>query len=316
MANKKYRAGERVEFTVSFPLGARPLLPYVASHLGVCARRAERLFTLGAVRLDGRTLAADSAAALPRGARFEIVIPENWVPQLAAREMPLDILYEDEHLLAVNKPAGIVVHPARGHLDGNTVQNGVLFRYRDDPNPDKTIAPPHRLDKDTSGVLLFSRTGESYRALCAMMKNYAAEKTYLAITDGDPRWETLTVDLPLGDHPTIYGIGAVVDLRDGGKPARTDFRVLRRGTWRGNPWALVEARPHTGRAHQIRLHLQARGLPLAGDGDYNLCPRIRFPRQALHASALAFAHPFTGAPLNLTAPLPADMEKFINAGNS
>ncbi|MBP5232159.1 MAG: RluA family pseudouridine synthase, partial [Planctomycetes bacterium] len=136
-------------------------------------------------------------------------------------------------------------------------------------------------------------------------------KTYLAICDGEPKWDACAVDAPLGDHPLIYGIGAVVELRDGGKPARTEFRVLQRGEWRGNPWALLEARPRTGRAHQIRLHLQSLGLPLIGDGDYNLCPRIRFPRQALHAAALAFAHPFTGAALEIRAPLPEDMRRFV-----
>lgn len=302
-----YQAGEIITITIPKNLSARSLLSYVASRSSLNIRRAAKLFHRHAVQIDGAIIKIDDLKTLPRGTIIKIIIPENWLPHLAATPIDLDIIYEDDYLLALNKPAGIVAHPARGHLHGHTLQNGVLHYYRDIVATDKVIAPPHRLDKNTSGVLLFSRTHESYRRLCALMAKRAVHKTYLAIAEGVATWDNLTVDVSLGWHAEIYGVGAIVPIENGGKKAITEFHVLQRGA----NWTLIEARPQTGRSHQIRLHLRHCGLPIIGDRDYNLHSRINFPRQALHASALSFIHPFTNQAINITAKLPVEMQEFI-----
>ncbi|GHS91153.1 pseudouridine synthase [Planctomycetales bacterium] len=298
----RYQTGEKITFTVNRPLGdARPrrLCDYVAARLGISGKRADRLGALGAVKFNGETVAEKTARPVTRGDVFTIEIPADWLPHLVETPMALAILYEDEFFIAVNKPSGILVHPARGHAFGDSLQNGVLWHYRADRRPDKTIAPPHRLDKDTSGAMLFSRSQKSYIALCRMFKNREVRKTYWALVEGSPPWDATTADAPLGVHPQNPTIGAVVA---DGKTARTEFIVKRRGA----KMSLVEASPHTGRAHQIRLHLQHLGYPIIGDRDYNPDSAIAFPRQALHALSLAFVHPLTGTPLTIAAPLAAD----------
>ncbi len=223
---------------------------------------------------------------------------------MAAAEMPLDILHEDERLAVLNKPAGSVVHPARGHLDCRTLQNGMRHRYRRLlALPETTLGSPHRLDKDTSGAIVFALDRTAYVSLVEQFASGLPHKEYLAVVDGAPDFDELSCQSPLGADPERKGLGTVVPREAGGKAARTDFTVLERG--RG--WALVRAVPFTGRPHQIRIHAASLGLPLAGDRDYNRRgEQAAFPRQALHASGLTFVHPGTGARLRVEAPLPDD----------
>jgi 23S rRNA pseudouridine1911/1915/1917 synthase len=230
---------------------------------------------------------------------------------MAATEMPLDILHEDDHLVVLNKPPGVVVHPARGHLDNQTLQNGMRSRYSHLlAKRETTIGSPHRLDKDTSGAIVFALTRTAYASLVDQFSRALPHKEYLAVVDGDPDFAELSCRSPLGSDAERKGLTAVVPLEQGGKTARTDFRVLRRG----GGWALVNAVPHTGRPHQIRIHAASLGLPLAGDREYNeRWERLGFPRQALHAAALTFRHPATGEALRVEAPPPEDFRLALAA---
>lgn len=310
MTRPRFVPGSTVVFKVKNRSGKKPLAAYLATRLGVVTTWAEDLVKGGHVKLDGTPSQPDDFINLSAGPHdIEVFFPNNWPKHMAATEMPLDILYEDEHLLVINKPPGIVVHPARGHLDNQTLQNGVRHRYRHLLGREETtLGSPHRLDKDTSGAIVFALTRSVYIHLVDQFAASAPHKQYLAIFDGKPNWTEYVCDRPLGSDPERKGLGTVVSETEGGKTARTDFTVIETG----RDWALVRAVPHTGRPHQIRIHAASLGFPLAGDRDYNSLPeRLPLPRQALHAAGLAFTHPATGLPLRVEAPLPADMHEAL-----
>ncbi len=300
--------------TVTFTLRPRPGPPrdaaaYAAVRLAVPAEWVAPLVREGRVAVDGRTVGPGGLVDLARAAELRIRLPDAWPPHLACVDMPLAVLHEDEDILVLDKPPGVVVHPARGHLDNRTLANGVRHRYRADiGRPGVTLGAPHRLDKDTSGVIVFARTTAAYMALVRQFAAREPHKEYLALVDGVPAFAHTTVRAPLGTDPENPKRGAVVPEHVGGKPASTDFHVLAHqdGT------ALVRAVPHTGRAHQIRLHLAHLGHPVRGDRDYNPLDgngapsSNRPPRQALHAAALTLPHPITRQRLRLESPWPAD----------
>jgi 23S rRNA pseudouridine1911/1915/1917 synthase len=222
--------------------------------------------------------------------------------------MPIDVVYEDEHLLVVNKPAGLVVHPAPGNWSG-TLLNGLLARDA------KALLVPragivHRLDKDTSGLMVVARERATMDALVAMIAARSVHRQYLAVAHRP--WAGAaqrTVQEPIGRDPRNRLRMAVVDLAShAGKPARTDIRRLD-GTADG---CLVECTLHTGRTHQIRVHMASLGHPLVADALYGGVPVGAMQRQALHAFRLAFSHPVTGEPLELRAPLPGDMRDALS----
>lgn len=283
---------------------------YVAVRLAVPVEWAAPLLRDGRVDVDGRTMAPGDAIDLSCAKELVIRLPEAWPPHLACVEMPLDVLHEDGHILVIDKPPGIVVHPARGHLDNRTLANAVRHRYRQDiGRPGVTLGAPHRLDRDTSGVLVFARSTLAYRELVRQFTAREPRKEYWALVDGVPDFERTTVDLALGTDPEHPKRGAVVAEEAGGKSARTDFFVI--GAL--GDGALVRAIPHTGRAHQIRIHLAYLGYPVRGDRDYNprddnglYCCEGRPARQALHASALELRHPATGLWLRFESPWPKD----------
>ena len=310
MSRPRFVPGSTVVFKVKNRSGKKSLAAYLASRLGVVEAWADDLMKGGHVRLDGKTSRPGDSINLSAGPHaIEVFFPDTWPKHMAATAMTLDVLHEDDHLLVINKPSGIVVHPARGHLDNQTLQNGVRHRYRHLlGREDTTLGSPHRLDKDTSGAIVFAITRDAYVHLVAQFTSSTPHKQYLAIFDGKPDWTECVCDSPLGNDPERKGLGTVVSPTDGGKSARTDFTVVEAG----RDWALVRAVPHTGRPHQIRIHAASLGFPLAGDRDYNPSPeRLSLPRQALHAAGLAFTHPATGRRLAVTAPLPQDMAEAL-----
>lgn len=305
MTRPHFIPGSTVSFTVKNRSGKKRLAAYLASRLGVVETWAEALVRGGHVRLDNLPAGPDDTINLSAGPHSLMVyFPHDWPRHMAATEMPLDILYEDEHLAVLNKQAGMVVHPARGHLDSQTLQNGMRHRHRNLLHlPETTIGSPHRLDKDTSGAIVFALSRVVYADLVEQFASGKPHKEYLAVLDGTPDFTTVSCRSAIGPDPERKGLGTVVMDESAGKAARTDFRILRRG----DGWALAAAVPHTGRPHQIRIHASSLGLPLAGDRDYNdHHERLGFPRQALHASALSFRHPVTHDILRVEAPLPAD----------
>jgi 23S rRNA pseudouridine1911/1915/1917 synthase len=212
------------------------------------------------------------------------------------------IAYEDEHLLIVDKAAGLVVHPARGHSEGTLAQLLADSARGGDPERAGIV---HRLDRDTSGLLVVARSEEAHRALQAALARRQIAREYLALVQGRPPARTGTIEAPVGRSPrarTRMSIGGA-----GAREARTHFTLERAlaGT------SLLRMRLETGRTHQIRVHLGAVGLPVCGDPVYGLAGVFGLERQFLHACRLAFEHPITGARVDVSSPLPADLQRAL-----
>ena len=309
MPRPRFVPGAVVRFAVkNRPGPPRDAAGYLATRLAVPVDWVAPLLGEGRVDIDGQTVRAGAAIDLARASGLVVRLPDAWPPHMAAVEMPLAVLHEDEHLLALDKPPGVVVHPARGHMDNRTLQNGVRHRHRDRiGRPGVTLGSPHRLDADTSGVVVFALTTPAYRDLVEQFTLGTPHKEYLLLVDGRPDFDQTTVNVPLGPHPELPGLGQATPEHEGGKAARTDFHVLERG----DDWGLLRAVPRTGRAHQIRIHAAWLGLPLVGDSAYNRSPgtaaaRAGLARQALHAACLVLRHPGGGRALRIHAPVPGD----------
>ncbi len=309
MPRPRHAPGSVLRFTLKRSVAAASPAAYLAARLSVSPFQAERLLARGCVDLDGCPLSSAPDSRLNKGSEITVRFPDDWDRHRRPQAMPLAILYEDEALVVLDKPPGLVVHPARGHMDGRTLQNGVRFRFRHAlDRPETCIAPAHRLDRDTSGVIAFSLTRDAYRHLVRQFTDQHPRKEYLALVDGRPAFTETTIAAPLGVDPKDASRGAVVTRAAGGKPAATDLRVERLGA----DWALVRARPRTGRPHQVRLHLAHAGVPVVGDRDYNPLPHRRgAPRQALHATRLTLTHPIRGERVHVAADLPADFRAVL-----
>ena len=220
---------------------------------------------------------------------------------LIKEPIPLDILYEDEFLIAVNKPANFVVHPAIGHPSGTLVN--ALLHHCQSLSPDE-LRPGivHRLDKDTTGVIVAAKTAKTHQELVKLFSERQMAKTYLAITQGTPQAGLLNA--AIGRHPVHRKIMSVV--QNGGKEASTHVEVL----GKNGQFAFVKLTPHTGRTHQLRVHLQHLGTPILGDKVYGSTDK-EAARPLLHALSLSFIHPMTQNFLALNAPVPHDMRKYI-----
>jgi 23S rRNA pseudouridine1911/1915/1917 synthase len=278
------------------------LLPdYSRSRLQDWVRRAR-------VTVDGA--AAASKSKVWGGERIEVRVEMDAAARASApQDIPLTIVHEDAHLLVIDKPAGLVVHPGSGNPDG-TLLNALLHRA-----PALNGVPRagivHRLDKNTSGLLVVAKTLEAHTSLVRQLQSRSVQREYLALVAGVPAAQG-RVEAPIGRHPVARTRMAVVAR---GKSAVTRFRVLRAGT----AWSLVECHLETGRTHQIRVHMHSIGHPLLGDPVYGSTklaralpePARSFTRQALHATRLELMHPATGVKLALHAPLPADLAELL-----
>jgi 23S rRNA pseudouridine1911/1915/1917 synthase len=287
---------------------ARRRLDHFLVETGVLGSRSQigKLIAEGRVRVDGEV--AKAGAALKVGQRIVAERSAGRPAGGAAREpIDLGVLYEDDFLLAVDKPAGLVVHPAPGHWSG-TLVNALLHRWgggRAGLDPER-CGIVHRLDKDTSGVILVAKDAATHEALAKLFRRREVRKRYVAIVCGTPRAERGEIDAPIGRHPRERKRMAV---RPGGRRALTRYHVIER--YRGA--ALLHLFPVTGRTHQIRVHLASIGCPVAADPVYARGRElpIALARQALHAESLRFVHPRTGEEMRFAAPLPADMVRAI-----
>jgi 23S rRNA pseudouridine1911/1915/1917 synthase len=293
-------AGEAVELTVP-PEGARTRLDvFLAERLPQYSRaRLQQLIKAGFVRLNG-------APVRPRdlvrtGDRVELNEPPPEKIEHGPEDIPLDILFEDADLIVVNKPPGLVVHPGAGHRE-HTLVNALLHHCPSLSGIGGSERPGivHRLDKDTSGCLVVALNDQAHRNLSAQFAGRSAEKVYLAIVAGRLKKSSGAIEAAIGRHPVYRKKMAVARAR--GRSARTEYRVMRQGS----DAALLECRIHSGRTHQIRVHLHHLGHPVAGDAVYGGKHLRDLPRQMLHAWKLAFAHPRTGEWKMFEAPLPND----------
>jgi len=241
-----------------------------------------------------------------RGQRIDVVVPPPAPAGVSPEPMPLDVVYEDEHLLVVNKPAGLSVHPGAGRRSG-TLVNAVLARVPDLAGVGGALRPGivHRLDKDTSGLLVVAKTAPAYLALQSQVASRAIGRTYLALVSGVLPRDEGTIEAPIGRHPRHRTRMAVISR---GRAAITRYRVVERFA----RYTLVEVHLVTGRTHQIRVHFAHLGHPVAGDPVYGGRPdELGVGRQALHACRLRFTHPVSGQALAFEAPLPADLAAAI-----
>lgn len=278
--------------------------------------QAARWVEGGHVTVNGEP-AAKPSLLLRQGDRVQVTPPAVRPTELMAQDIPLDVLFEDEHLIAINKPPGLVVHPAAGNPDG-TLVNALLAHCRDLSGVGGVERPGivHRLDKDTSGVLVAAKHDAAHRGLSLAFRWRTTDKRYLAVIYGIPATAEGVVDAPIARHPIERKRMAVVP---GGRAARTLWWLRERFTGT----ALVECRLITGRTHQVRVHMAHAGHALVGDPVYagrqwrvlvdpaaTVCKC--FPRQALHAWKLTLTHPITGGELTFEAPLPHDLADLLD----
>jgi 23S rRNA pseudouridine1911/1915/1917 synthase len=275
-----------------------------AAHPEISRSRWKQLIEAGRVSLNGAPVLKTNTALAP-GDELRCDLPDPEPVGLVATDIPLAILYEDSDLIVLNKPAGLVVHPAPGHA-ADTLVNALLHHCADLQGIGGELRPGivHRLDKDTSGVLVVAKSEQAHAALVAQFAAHSIRKEYLALAWGTPKKPSGTVDLPVGRHPVHRQKMAVTEK---GRSAVTHYEVLAAG-----PLAsLLRVRIETGRTHQIRVHLAHLGHPVVGDATYGrarhgLPDDLSIPRQMLHAHVLQIAHPRDGRPLTFTAPPPAD----------
>ena len=286
------RGGERLDSFV-----ARRCPELSRSHAG-------RLIDEGLVTLGGRQ--AKRSERVEAGSPVSVTIPPPDEIDLAPEEIPLTIVYQDRDLIVVDKPAGLTVHPAPGHSSG-TLVNALLAACPDLKGINGSIRPGivHRLDKDTSGLMVVAKNDRAMRALQQQLKDREVSKTYLALVQGVPKPREGLIEARIGRHPKNRKKMAVVA---GGREATTKYRV--REEIADGRYALLEVEPVTGRTHQIRVHMAALGHPVMGDATYGRKSEV-IGRQFLHAHKLAFAMPLGGRRVEFESPLPADLRECL-----
>ncbi len=279
-------AGSRIDAFLAAPLGSRS--------------RAQRLLEAGAVTVDGRPVLKSAKLAGDETIAIDESLDTDEPADVGEGEPAgFGVAWEDEHLLVVDKPSGVVVHPARGHRSGTLAQ--ALAGRAAGGEKDWRAGIVHRLDRDTSGLLVVAKSERVHRALKAQLAAREITREYAALVEGRPPARSGTIDAPIGRDRRVRTRNSTDT--DEPREARTHFELaeaLPRHT-------LLRVRLETGRTHQIRVHLQAIGHPVAGDTEYGTAGELGLHRQFLHAARLAFVHPVTGEPVESTSPLPADL---------
>ena len=279
--------GQRLDRFLAEPLGSRA--------------QAQRAIDAGAVRVDGQQ--RGKGVAVRVGQQVEVDLQPPPAPSASPSPAPHSIVYEDEHLLVVDKPSGVVVHPARGHREG-TLAQALAARVVGGADADRP-GIVHRLDRDTSGLLVVARSEEVHRRLKSALAARGITREYTALVQGRPSARSGTIDAPIGrDRQARTRMSIDTDQP---REARTHFTL----TEALPTSSLLRVRLETGRTHQIRVHLQAIGHPVSGDPDYGTRGQFGLTRQFLHASRLAFAHPISGRPLALESDLPDDLREAL-----
>lgn len=294
---------------------------FLASRLGQYSRvQLRRAISASGVTVDGKR--AKPAYRLKAGQRVGVKVPETGSPGPEPEDIPLEILYEDDMLVVVNKPPGMVVHPAKGHWSG-TLASALSYHFTRLSTAGGPTRPGivHRLDRETSGVIVVAKTNEVHLALAAQFEARSVRKEYLAVVQGIPDRDRDVIEQPIGDHPYQREKMAIRSGHSTSRDARTTYEV----TERFSRFAALRLMPHTGRTHQIRLHLAHAGCPVLCDRLYGGRATITrgeisgdrqdttvlLDRLALHAHRLHIAHPATGSPIEFTAPIPRDIDVLL-----
>ena len=267
----------------------------------------QKLVKEGAVLVNGKPV--KSSYKVENGDWIRLEIPDAVEPEIEAEEMDLDILYEDSDIILINKPKGMVVHPAAGHYSG-TLVNGLMAHCKDELSGINGMMRPgivHRIDMDTTGVLIVCKNDKAHNAIAEQLKVHSITRKYYAIVHGVLKEDTGTVNAPIGRHPVDRKKMSINEKN--GKEAVTHYRVLRRF----RRFTFVECQLETGRTHQIRVHMASIGHPLLGDQVYGPAkvPFSGLQGQTLHAGVLGIIHPSTGEYMEFTAPLPDYFEAVL-----
>ena len=318
-------AMRRVVFTIKKDIQKR-LDKYLTDRIGFLSRnQLQRLIDEGGVLVNERLPKASTQVRA--GDVIEVVVPEPPAKNIVPEDIPLDVMYEDEHLIVLNKQPDIIVHPARSHLKG-TMLSALAFHFlhrsggglsqvgRDEARPGVV----HRLDRHTSGCIVFAKQEETHWKLGHQFEHRQVDKRYLAVVQGRVEPASELIELPIGPHPSRekgYREKYVVRHDELGKPSTTVVRVRERYATPRGDYTLVELELRTGRTHQIRVHLSYHGWPIVGDEMYGGKPFVDeagatlIDRQALHAAVLGFTHPVRQEPLRFTAPLRGDIARLV-----
>jgi len=315
-------AHKEIELVVSKEIAGRRLDRFLSSRFPDYSRTfLQKLIDEGNVLVNGKRV--KRSYEVGRGEVIRLTLPPREEETIEGEDIPLDIIYEDEHLLLVNKPAGMVAHPARGHASG-TLVNALVFHCQKLSDARGPLKPGivHRLDRDTTGILLVAKTNPAHHDLTLQFERREIYKEYIVVVEGEVELDSDVIEKPIGRHPRVR---EKMCIRKDGRMAVTRYEVMER--FRG--YTLLRAIPKTGRTHQIRVHLRSINHPVLGDplyGRHHPCylselrdeePREGeepiIERQALHASVIGFTHPVSGERMQFEAPLPEDMKRLIAA---
>ena len=305
--------------TVSTEDNGKRLDQFAAPASDLTRSALTRLIENGAVTVNGKTVVKNYR--VKEGDQVQIDLPAPEPCEAIPQNIPLDIIYEDEDLIVINKPVGMVVHPAAGNPDG-TLVNALLYHCQGSLSGIGGVVRPgivHRIDKDTSGLLVVAKNDDTHLALSEQLKDHRISRTYYAVAIGNFREDSGTVDAPIGRHPVDRKRMAVIRNNDiHSRPAVTHWRVLARGEAEGQCFTLLRCELETGRTHQIRVHMASIGHPLLGDPVYGGA-NTRFEAkhkamiqgQCLHAKELTFLHPGKQEQVRFSSPLPPNLEQII-----
>lgn len=315
-------AAEHARLHIRRSLPGRRLDKYLHGRFPRLSRTAiQRLIKQGAITVNGET--AKPSYELAGGDVVDLVLPPPEPREIIPENIPLDIVYEDEHLIAINKATGIICHPARGDQTG-TIANAVAYYAESLSHGEDPFRPGivHRLDKNTTGIMLIAKTDEAHWRLSLQFERRTVQKVYCAIVHGNPHFDGDTIDAPIGVHPVVREKFAVMvreNKIDLAKSAVTHYEVGERYA----QYALVKLFPKTGRTHQLRVHMSHIGHPIVGDlmyggrvvSEFDVTGKGSvepiFTHQALHAWRISFRHPIREVPMELEAPFPPPFKKLV-----
>lgn len=295
--------------TVTVPPEARPTTvgKYMKGALKLSGTLIKRLKMSGGVILNGEPVWADHP--IQPGDELRLVLAVKEAENVDPEPVPLSIVYEDDDLIVLDKPPGLVVHPTKGCYHG-TLANGLAYHYKQQGET-RGIHPVHRIDRHTSGLVVFAKHAMAHQRLDEQLRAHKLERHYVALVWGRVAADRGRVDRPIG---LVEGHPVAREVAEGGQPSVTDYEVVQRFDGPA-PWGctLLRLTLQTGRTHQIRVHMASEGHPLVGDDLYAKEYPPALGRQALHAATLAFKHPRTGEPCRFESPLPEDFRTFLEA---